>query len=297
MSFDHELSRAKQTFSKNLHVLAQQEKSQLLDTVRFEPMTSLSQFFDRIGDIEMIKRTSRHQDTAFTPLPFSRRKIDISDYEVGEIIDQEEDTMKMMYDPQSSTTQAFVRSGNRNIDRIIINEGLLGSAQAADAGFSVTNIAAPTSITADATYKLGVDKIKEAVNTLGSADVDLAVDRPTLVISYAEYVSLLKQSEFINKDFKTSTNQELTVNNLNNFLGIDIKIVSNKILPLVGNNRTCVMYTKSSCILGIQNKFKIDAGKDFGKGGSLRIIGKQNIGSVRMEEDRVVPLTADQTKS
>lgn len=297
MSFDHELSRATQTFSKNLHVLAQQQQSQLLDTVRLESMTSLSQFFDRIGEVEMVKRTSRHQDTAFTPLPYSRRKVDISDYEIGEIIDKEEDAVKMMYDPQSATTQAFVRSGNRNMDRVIVNEGLLGTAYAADAGFSTTAVAAPTAITADTTYKLAISKIKDAIDSLGSADVDLAVDRPTLVISYAEYVSLLKQSEFINKDFKTSTNQELTINNLNNFLGIDIKIVSNTILPLSGNDRTCVMYTKSSCVLGVQNKFKIDAGKDYSKGGSLRIIGKQNIGAVRMEEDRVVPLTCDQTKS
>jgi hypothetical protein len=297
MSFDHELSRATQTFNKNLHVLAQQQQSQLLSTVRLESMTSLSQFFDRIGEVEMIKRTSRHQDTAFTPLPYSRRKVDISDYEIGEIIDSEEDAMKMMYDPQSSTTQAFVRSGNRNMDRVIVNEGLLGTAYAADAGFSTTAVAAPTAITADATYKLAISKIKDAIDSLGSADVDLAVDRPCLVISYAEYVSLLKQSEFINKDFKTSTNQELTINSLNNFLGIDIKIVSNTILPLSGNDRTCVMYTKSSCILGVQNKFKIDAGKDYSKGGSLRVIGKQNIGAVRMEEARVVPLTCDQTKS
>jgi hypothetical protein len=296
MSFDHELSRATQTFSKNLHVLAQQQKSQLLDTVRTESMTTLSQFFDRIGDIEMIKRVSRHQDTAFTPLPFSRRKVDISDYEIGDLIDQEEDAVKTMYDPQSATSQAFVKAANRNIDKIIVNEGLLGKAIAADSSFGSTSVNSPASVAADTTYRLGINKIKDAIERLGSADIDLAIDKPYLIISYAEYVSLLKQSEFINKDFKTSPNQELTVNNFNNFLGIDIKIVSSKVLPLVNNNRTCVMYTKSSCLLGIQNQFKIDAGKDYGKGGSVRVIGKQNIGAVRMEEDTVVPLTCDQTK-
>jgi len=297
MSFDAELSRATQAFSKNLHVLADQQKSHLLDTVRIESMTTLSQFFDRVGQIRMQKRTSRHQDTAFTPLPYSRRRVDISDYECGEILDREEDVIKMMYDPQSATTQMFVQAGNINIDSVIINEGLLGSAKASDSSFAITEIAAPTAVTADATYKLGVDKIKEAIETMGAANVDLVADRPILVISYAEYVSLLKQSEFINKDFKTSPNQELTVNNFNNFLGVDIKIVSNEILPVSGNNRTCVLYTKQSCILGVQNKFKIDAGKDYSKGGSLRVIGKQNIGAVRMEEARVVPLTCDTTKA
>lgn len=294
MSFDHDILAATQAFSKNLHVLAEQKKSQLFDSVRVENMTTQSQFFDRIGEIEMTPRNSRHQDTAYTPLPFSRRRVEIKDYEVGEIIDKIEDVQKSMVDPQSATTEAFLRAGNRNLDKIIINEGLLGSAAASDSEFSITNIARPSPIV-DGGTNLPTSKIKDAIERMGSADVDVAEDKPCLVITYSQYRSLLEQNEFINKDFKTGASQELVVSTLANFLGINIKIVSTKILPIVANIRTCVLFTKSSLILGIQNKFMIDAGKDYSKGGSVRVIGKQNIGAVRMEENRVVPINCDES--
>lgn len=294
MSFDHDILAATQAFSKNLHVLAQQKQSKLFDTVRSESMSTASQFFDRVGTIDMAPRTSRHQDTAFTPVPFSRRRVDIQDYEVGDIIDKVEDVQKSMVDPQSATTQTFLQAGNRNIDKIIINEGLLGSAVATDSQFSVSNIAAPTAIVDGGTNMTTV-KIKNAIERLGSADVDLAEDRPYLALTYAQYRSLLNEEEFINKDFKLSSPDKIGPAMLSEILGVDIRLVSQTVLPKVGDIRTAVMYTKSSVILGIQNKFLIDAGKDYSKGGSLRVIGKQNIGSVRMEESRVVPINCDET--
>lgn len=298
MSFDHELARATQAFSKNLHTLAQQQTSKLFGTVRIESMETLSKFFDRDASIEMQRRTSRHQNTAYTPQQLSRRRLDISDYECGDIVDREEDVMKAMYDPQSSITQGFVRAANRNLDSVIINEGILGTAYAADADFAISNVAAPTAIPNGGT-NLTTDKIKDAIERLEEADVDLTEDRPTLVIGASQYRALLSQSEFINKDFKTGASEQIVLNAMSNFLGIDIIKVSTKdsnpILPKSGNIRTAVLYTKSACILGIQNKFKIDSGKDYSIGGSVRVIGKQNIGSVRMEEARVVPIECDET--
>ena len=297
MSYDHDILAATQVFSKNLHMLAQQKQSKLADAVRMESMSSASQFFDRVGTIEMIARTSRHQDTAFTPVPFSRRRVDISDFEVGDIIDKVEDAAKAMVDPQSATTQAFLQAGNRNLDNIIINQGLLGNAVTTDAGFTVTTVAAPSgsATVAVGSTNLPTSKIKDAIEIAQNNDVDLSDDKPYLVITPSQYRSLLSENEFINRDFKLTSGNQHSVNALNEILGVDIRIVSPSLLPKTSNTRTCILFTKGSVVVGVQNKFMIEAGKDYSKGGSIRIIGKQNIGAVRMEEARVVPIFCDES--
>lgn len=295
MSFQHDIIAATQAFNANLHKLAQQEVSKLMDTVRNESMTTKSEFFDRVGGIRMLPRTSRHQDTAFTPLPFSRRRVDILDYEVGDIIDENEDVRKALVNPKSATLQRFAEAGKINIDATII-KGLLNDAVATDSEFTVSNVALPGSQEiVDGGSNMTVNKIKDALEILGQADVDLAIDRPYLALTYSQYRSLLSESEFINKDFKLTSAKKLGPAMVSEILGVDIRLVTQEVLPKAGNIRTAVMYTKNAGILGVNNMFSAKVLEDPTKGGSLRVIGKQNIGAVRMEEARVVKIQCDET--
>jgi hypothetical protein len=295
MSFQHDIIAATQAFNANLHKLAQQQVSKLADTVRVENVTTKSEFFDRIGGIRMLPRTSRHQDTAFTPLPFSRRRVDILDYEVSDIIDETEDVRKSLVNPQSATLGRFNEAANINMDQTIIN-ALLGSAVATDSEFTISQVELPASqAIVDGGTNLPVAKIKNALEILGQNDVDLAVDRPYLAISWSQYRSLLEDNEFINKDFKLTSGEKIGVASVSEFLGVDVRIVSQEVLPKTGNIRSVVLYTKSSNILGVNNKMSAKVLEDATKGGSLRVIGKQNIGSVRMEEERVVKIDCDET--
>jgi hypothetical protein len=295
MSFQHDIIAATQAFNANLHKLAQQEVSKLFDTVRVENVTTKSEFFDRVGGIRMLPRTSRHQDTAFTPLPFSRRRVDITDYEVGDIIDETEDVRKSLVNPQSATLMRFNEAGNINMDRIIVG-ALLGNAIAADSEFTISNIALPTEQKiVDGGTNLPISKIKDGLEILGQADVDLGTDRPYMAISWSQYRSLLEDNEFINRDFKLTSGEQLGVKSVSEILGVDIRIVSQEVLPKTGNIRSVALYTKNANILGVNNKMSAKVLEDPTKGGSLRVIGKQNIGSVRMEEERVVQIDCDET--
>jgi hypothetical protein len=243
----------------------------------------------------MLPRTSRHQDTAFTPLPFSRRRVDILDYEVGDIIDENEDVRKALVNPKSATLQRFAEAGKINIDATII-KGLLNDAVATDSEFTVSNVALPGSQElVDGGSNMTVNKIKDAIEILGQADVDLAIDRPYLALTYSQYRSLLSESEFINKDFKLTSAEKLGPAMVSEILGIDIRLVTQEVLPKEGDIRTAVMYTKNAGILGVNNMFSAKVLEDPTKGGSLRVIGKQNIGAVRMEEARVVKIQCDET--
>lgn len=298
MSFDHDVLSATQVFNKNLHVLAQQQKSKLEDAVRIESMSAASQFFDRVGEIEMTELTSRHQDTPFTPVPFSRRRVDIKNYSVSDIIDREEDAVKMMVDPQSATTSTFLNAGNRNMDKVII-DSLLGTAIATDASFGETSVAAPSTDGVDrvavGTTNLPAAKIKDGIEIMMANDVDLAQDKPYLVITPSQYRSLLSEEEFINNDFRLTSGSQLGAPMVGEMLGVDIRIVSPNLLPKTSNTRTCILFTKGSCVVGMQNKFSVKTLEDPTKNGSVRIIAKQNFGAVRMEEARVVPILCDES--
>lgn len=295
MSFQHDIIAATQAFNANLHKLAQQEVSKLTDTVRVENMTTKSEFFDRIGGIRMLPRTSRHQDTAFTPLPFSRRRVDVLDFEVGDIIDETEDLRKSVVNPKAATIARFNEAANINMDKTII-DSLLGNAVATDSEFAVSNIALPSGqIIVNGGTNLPIDKIKNGLEILGQNDVDLATDRPYMAITWSQYRSLLEDNEFINRDFKLSSGEKLGISSVSEILGVDIRIVAQEILPKTGNIRSVVLYTKNSGILGVNNKMSANILQDPTKGGSLRVIGKQSIGSVRMEEKRVVKIDCDET--
>lgn len=295
MSFQHDIIAATQAFNANLHKLAQQEVSKLTDTVRVENMTTKSEFFDRIGGIRMLPRTSRHQDTAFTPLPFSRRRVDVLDFEVGDIIDETEDLRKSVVNPKAATIARFNEAANINMDKTII-DSLLGKAVATDSEFAITNVSLPSEQTiANGSTNLPVNKIKDALEILGNNDIDLAVDRPYLAITWSQYRSLLGDNEFINNDFKLTSGEQIGVSSISEILGVDIRLVSKDILPKTGDIRSAVLYTKNSGILGINNKMSANILQDPTKGGSLRVIGKQSIGSVRMEEKRVVKIECNET--
>lgn len=294
MSFQHNIIAATQAFNANVHKLANQRVSKLRDTVMEESMSTKSEFFDRSGDIEMQLRTSRHQQTAFTPIPFSRRRVEAFDYEVGEIIDHE-DLMRSLVNPQSETIDKFVTAANRNADSTIITS-LLGNAAAIDADFGVTNVALPTEqIIPDAGSNLTVNKIKDGIENLLLNDVDLGEDRPYMAITGSQYRSLLNDIEFVNKDYKLSPGELTDPDRVNAILGVDIRIVKSDLLPKVGNVRKTVLYTKQACKFGVLNYFTSKVGEDFTIGASIRIIGKQNVGAVRMEESRVVEIDCDES--
>lgn len=294
MSFSHDILAATQAFNANLHMLAQQQQSKLQDVVRVETMATKSEFFDRVGGIRMLPRTSRHQDTAFTPLPYSRRRVDAADYEVSDIID-DEDKMKAIANPQSATMSRFLEAGKINMDRVILNAAL-GSAVAADADFAITNIALPAGQKiANGATNLTTTKIKDGVKILGNNDVDLSQDKPILAINWNMYRSLLNSAEFINRDYKLGAPLEVTVKTMNEFLGVDIRIVAKELIAKSGNIGSAVLFTASSIVLGVNNQYSSKALEDPTKGGSLRIIGKQSIGAVRMEEERVVQIDCDET--
>ncbi|MNP48503.1 hypothetical protein D3C76_1426270 [compost metagenome] len=64
-------------------------------------------------------------------------------------------------------------------------------------------------------------------------------------------------------------------------------------LPKVGATRFAYAYAKSGVTLGKGAEITTEVGKDAGKGFNVRIYAKMSIGSVRVEEEKVVEIAAN----
>ncbi|NBX10268.1 MAG: hypothetical protein EBR05_10830, partial [Marivivens sp.] len=64
-----------QQFSSNVALLSQQRGSILRGAVREESVTGEKAFFDQVGSVAAVKRTSRHGDTPLVETPHSRRQV------------------------------------------------------------------------------------------------------------------------------------------------------------------------------------------------------------------------------
>src|SRR3989304_7429486 len=83
-----------QAYSAVLHKLYQSDPMQIRDAVRVETVQGKSKNFERLGGVNMVPVTSRHQDTPFTPMAHSRRRATLVDYAASELIDDLDSTKK-----------------------------------------------------------------------------------------------------------------------------------------------------------------------------------------------------------
>jgi len=77
-------------YSANIQMLSQQMGSLLKDNVRNESVVGKDAYFDQIGKVTAIIKTTRHSDTPQIDTPHSRRRVSLADYEFADLIDQQD---------------------------------------------------------------------------------------------------------------------------------------------------------------------------------------------------------------
>jgi len=69
-----------QQYSANIQMLSQQMGSLLRDKVRLESVVGKNAFFDQVGKVTAVLKTSRHSDTPQIDTPHARRRVSVDDY-------------------------------------------------------------------------------------------------------------------------------------------------------------------------------------------------------------------------
>ena len=252
--------------------------SLLRDKVRVESVNGKNAFFDQVGSVTAVKRTSRHSDTPQIDTPHARRRVSLVDYEFADLID-EQDKVRLLIDPTSSYAQAAAFAMGRAMDDEIISAAL-GTAFTGETGSTST---ANANQIVHGSAGLTIAKLRTAKQTLDLNSVDPSIPR-FIIVGPKQITDLLGTTEVTSSDFNTV--KALANGEINSFLGFNF-IVSNR-LSLDGTTRSCIAYAQDGIALGVGKDVmaRIDERSD--KGYATQVYYCASFGATRMEEDKVV---------
>jgi hypothetical protein len=270
-----------QQFADNFLHVAQQKLSRFQSCVREEPnIVGISKSINRLGQRTAQKRTVRHGDTPLNDQPHSTRFVDLFDWEDGDMID-DQDKVRMLVDPKSEYVQALVQGLNRAKDDVII-AAALGNARATSGNVALI---AGQKIANGATG-LTKAKVIQTKQLFRQNEADEYVGEE-LYFTYGskQLNDILSDTTLTNADFiQLRLLQEGNINT--KWMGFNW--VPSERLPISGGIRSCFAWAKSGLVLGTAENIMTRVGEDPGKSFNVRVYAKMSIGSVRVEEEKVV---------
>lgn len=280
-------------FSANVMMLAQQTESRLLKAVRTETLNGEYGFFDQIGSVDPVERTTRHADSPFTEVPHSRRRVAGRDWEMSEIIDKQ-DTIRTLQDPQGSYTRAFAMGMNRKKDATII-EAFFATAYTGKSGATTVSFTAGNQIAVDyvesgsaTNSSLTVGKLRRARELLLDAEVSEGREL-YIACSQREINALLRDTTVTSADYNSV--KALVNGEVNTFMGFDFIRLPSAHLALNGSsNRRIMAWHKEGVLFASLMEPEVRAAEDPTKGFNTRLYMRSTFGATRMEEARCVEI-------
>ena len=271
-------------YSSNVTLLSQQMGSKLRGAVDEESIVGKNAFFEQIDSTAAVLRTSRHGDTPQIDTPHSRRRVSLSDYEWGDLID-DTDKIRALVDPTSAYAKNAAAAMNRAMDDVIIT-ALAGSASSGVAG--ATSVALPSTqkfATSDQSDGLTVAKLLAAKKNFDNNDIDPSRKR-YIVCAPQSIADLLAITAVTSSDFNTV--KALVQGEINTYLGFEF-IMSNR-LSFDGTNtddRLIYAFTEDAIKLAIGSDIKANISERADKSYSTQVYYAMSLGAVRMEEKAV----------
>ena len=268
------------------------------------------------------KRTNRFGDSPVSESDYSRRRVSRADYDDGQFMDWS-DIHRMCTDPKANKLDIMLQKFKRQED-IIIEQALLGSAQGGDNGetataFDTDNIIDVQTGGAGSNIGFTYEKQLAVISRFGDLNVDVETMLPTIIISYAQWQDMMLQDQYINADYTGARPVDGKQVFVPNFLGCDFLVTN--ILPWVntagtGFNvadtnintttgawtdtdstdvRACIAFMPDACLLEINPDVTTEITKRADKGFNWYAYVKQSLGSVRMEEEKVIAIPCDES--
>ena len=278
-------------YSSNVAMLAQQMGSRLRAAVDVENVTGKNAFFDQVGVTAAQVRTSRHADTPQIDTPHSSRRVSLSTYEWGDLVD-DADKVRALIDPTSTYARAAAAAMNRSIDDVIIT-AMNASADTGVAGGTSTALpSGQKTATSDQSDGLTIAKMRSAKYILDNNDVDPSLKR-YLVCGPKQIQDLLATTEVTSSDYNTV--KALAMGSIDSFLGFQF-IMSTRL------NKDATYTTDRLVFAFTEDAIKLAIGKDVSakiseradKSYSTQVYYAMDIGATRMEEEKVVQIPCNE---
>ena len=275
-------------YSANIQMLSQQMGSLLRDAVRNESVVGKDAYFDQIGKVTAVLKTSIHSDTPQIDTPHSRRRVSLADYEFADLIDQQ-DKVRLLIDPTSSYAKAAAYAMGRAMDDVII-AAALGTANTGVSGGTPVTFPAANIVAANlGGTGMNIEKLASAKQILDAGDVDPSIKRH-IIVSPQEIADLLNSTTVTSSDFNTV--KALVHGEINSFMGFKFH-VSNRLVDNGASNTQCIAFAEDGILLGIGKDVTARIDERADKSYATQVYYCQTIGATRMEEAKVVSVLAN----
>ena len=282
-----------QQFQNAISTLVSQEDSRLSSFVSQESVNGDKAYFEQIGTVEMIQRTTRHGDSPQVEMPHARRQLTINDYEVGDMVD-DEDLVRTLVDPTNAYTQRFAQAALRRMDQEII-DGVFAVAK--------TGVAGGTDETWDNTGGSGQTVIRGFESAAGNAmtlkklveakrllDVgECPTEDRHIALGAKQLSDLLNDNTITSADFNSV--KALVHGDIDSFLGFQFHQSNMLGLDATDSDRRVIVWQREGIKLGIAKPPtpNIDPARS-DKSFNAYVHLKMSIGCTRMEKARVVEI-------
>lgn len=265
-------------YKANVLMLSQQKGSKLRATVRTEQVTGKSAYFERIGSVDMVDATSRHDDTPQIDTPHSRRKVSLTTSRFADLIDNA-DKVRTLIDPTSPYAMNAAWAAGRKMDAVIV-AAARGNAYSGVDGSTTVALPSAQKIAAASTG-LTVAKLRSAREILLDADVDLDMG-VTCVINPAGLTDLLSATEITSSDYNTV--KALVSGQVDSFMGFKF-VVTNQM-----TDGYALVYAKNAMALAVGSEPVVRISERPDKNYATQVFVEMDIGATRVEDAGVVEI-------
>lgn len=283
-------------YSGNVQMLVQQKGSKLRDFVTQEKVKGKEAFFDQIGSVAAVKKTTRHDDTPRMDTPHKRRRVSLTTYRWADLIDND-DKVRLLIDPTSEYAQAAAWAMGRGIDEEIV-DAALGTAYTGEKGTDAVNLPAGQIVDSAGSSGFTFDKLREVKRVFDANDVPS--EGRYIVMTACQLDNLLGETKVTSADYASA--KALVRGEISEFMGFRFIQLNGKradgtlILPEASNGvRACLAFQKEGIKLGIgENPFgKITERDD--KCFATQVYYEMTIGATRMQEEMVVQVNCKES--
>lgn len=296
MSFDITTAFVQQ-YQDNMYMLSQQRGSRLREAVMVEEgVVGESVLMDQFGAVEAQEVTNRHGDSPLISTPHDRRKVNLADYDWGDLVDKL-DVAKTLNDPTNKYVLAGSAAMGRKMDDVIINS-MFGTALTGKTGATSVQFPAGQQVgvnswaygTGSGNAGLTISKLIEAKTILDeneTGDVSPEDDPLYIAASAKQMANLLATTEITSSDYNSV--KALVQGQIDTFMGFNF-IRTERLLVDANSYRRVCAWRKSGLGLAIGQDIMAEIAPRPDKRFSTYVYFCMSLGAVRLEEEKVVEI-------
>ena len=287
-----------QQYTANVLMIYQRQESVFRGTVREETVASKNYFFDRIGSTAAVQRTVRHGDTPLISTPHSRRMVTMSDYEWGDLVD-DQDKIRLLISPESVYAKNAAWALSRSYDAVV-RDAFDAAASAGETGSTSVTFASDWTATRSSTD--GDRAFTSAALTLANLltlkreldDNDIPKGDRHIVLPPAGFEQLLKQSttpNVSNADYMMV--KALVQGEINSVLGFQFHMTTG--LTTASNVVTCFAWHRDSMGIAMGKEPRTRISERVDKSYAVQVYACMTMGATRVQGEGVVRFTINDT--